>query len=138
MITENVILVIGIALTLGFVIGKITHHLRLTAIVGYIVVGILLGPTFHVVELSSYETNLIVSFTLGLIGFIIGGSFTLEFLTEARKTKHCNYNNRILHNLLNYYLRSISFHSRLDCGFAFGFDRSGNCACGCDSIFARL
>jgi len=85
MIIENVILVIGIALTLGFVIGKITHHLRLTAIVGYIVVGILLGPAFHVVELSSYETNLIVSFTLGLIGFIIGGSFTLEFLRRLGK-----------------------------------------------------
>lgn len=85
MITENVILVIGIALTLGFVIGKITHHLRLTAIVGYIVVGILLGPAFHVVELSSYETNLIVSFTLGLIGFIIGGSFTLDFLRRLGK-----------------------------------------------------
>ncbi len=85
MIIENVILVIGIALTLGFVIGKITHHLRLTAIVGYIVVGILLGPAFHVVELSSYETNLIVSFTLGLIGFVIGGSFTLEFLRRLGK-----------------------------------------------------
>lgn len=86
MVIENVILLIGIALTLGFVIGKITHHLRLTAIVGYIVVGILLGPTFHVVELSSYETNLIVSFTLGLIAFIIGGSFTLEFLKRLGKS----------------------------------------------------
>jgi len=86
MVIENVILLIGIALTLGFVTGKITHHLRLTAIVGYIVVGILLGPTFHVVELSSYETNLIVSFTLGLIAFIIGGSFTLDFLQRLGKT----------------------------------------------------
>jgi Kef-type K+ transport system membrane component KefB len=85
MVIENVILLIGIALTLGFVIGKITHHLRLTAIVGYIVVGILLGPAFHVVELSSYETNLIVSFTLGLIAFIIGGSFTLDFLRRLGK-----------------------------------------------------
>ena len=85
MVIENVILVIGIALTLGFVIGKITHHLRLTAIVGYIVVGILLGPAFHVVELGTYETNLIVSFTLGLIAFIIGGSFTLDFLRRLGK-----------------------------------------------------
>ena len=85
MVIENVILLIGIALALGFVIGKITHHLRLTAIVGYIVVGILLGPAFHVVELSSYETNLIVSFTLGLIAFIIGGSFTLDFLRRLGK-----------------------------------------------------
>ncbi len=85
MVIENVILLIGIALTLGFVIGKITHQLRLTSIVGYIVVGILLGPAFHVVDLSSYETNLIVSFTLGLIGFTIGGSFTIEFLKRLGK-----------------------------------------------------
>ncbi|MCW3134812.1 MAG: cation:proton antiporter [Methanophagales archaeon] len=85
MIIENVILLIGIALALGFVIGKITHHLRLTAIVGYIVAGIFLGPAFHVVKLSAYETNLIVSVTLGLIGFIIGGSFTLEFLRRLGK-----------------------------------------------------
>ncbi|KAF5430357.1 Kef-type K+ transport system, membrane component KefB [Candidatus Methanophagaceae archaeon] len=86
MAIENVILLIGIALTLGFVIGTITHHLRLTAIVGYIVVGILLGPAFHVVELSSHETNIIVSFTLGLIAFIIGGSFTIDFLKMLGKS----------------------------------------------------
>ena len=86
MAVENVILVIGIALTFGFVIGKITHQLRLTSIVGYIVAGILLGPAFHVVDLSSYETNLIVSFTLGLIGFTIGGSFTIEFLKRLGKS----------------------------------------------------
>ena len=85
MAVENVILLIGIALTFGFVIGKITHQLRLTSIVGYIVVGILLGPAFHVVDLSSYETNLIVSFTLGLIGFTIGGSFTIDFLKRLGK-----------------------------------------------------
>jgi len=86
MAIENVILLIGIALTLGFVIGTITHHLRLTAIVGYIVVGILLGPAFHLVDLSSHETNIIVSFTLGLIAFIIGGSFTIDFLKMLGKS----------------------------------------------------
>ena len=86
MVIENVILLVGIALTLGFVVGKITHHFRLTAIVGYIVVGILLGPTFHIVELSYYEVNIIVNFTLGLIAFIIGGSFTIDFLKRLGKS----------------------------------------------------
>ena len=85
MAIENVILFIGIALTLGFVIGKITHHLRLTAIVGYIIAGILLGPAFHIVELGYSEVNIIVNFTLGLIAFIIGGSFTIEFLKRLGK-----------------------------------------------------
>ena len=86
MVIENVILLVGIALTLGFVVGKITHHFRLTAIVGYIVVGILLGPAFHIVELSYYEVNIIVNFTLGLIAFIIGGSFTIDFLKRLGKS----------------------------------------------------
>jgi len=86
MVIENVILLVGIALTLGFVVGKITHHFRLTAIVGYIVVGILLGPTFHIVELSDYEVNIIVNFTLGLIAFIIVGSFTIDFLKRLGKS----------------------------------------------------
>ncbi|MEA2051379.1 MAG: cation:proton antiporter [Euryarchaeota archaeon] len=50
------------------------------------VVGILLGPTFHIVELSYYEVNIIVNFTLGLIAFIIGGSFTIDFLKKAGKS----------------------------------------------------
>ncbi|RCV64978.1 Kef-type K+ transport system, membrane component KefB, partial [Methanophagales archaeon] len=86
MVIENVILLVGIALTLGFAIGKITHQLRLTAIVGYIVVGILLGPTFHIVELSDYEVNIIVNCTLGLIAFSIGGSFTIDFLKRLGKS----------------------------------------------------
>jgi len=80
MVIETVILLIGIALALGFVVGKTTHHFRLTAIVGYIVAGILFGPALHIVELCYYEVNIIVNFTLGLIAFIIGGSFTIDFL----------------------------------------------------------
>lgn len=86
MVIENVILLIGIALALGFAIGKITHHLRLTAIVGYIIVGIILGPAFHLVELSSSAINLVISFTLGLIAFTIGGSFTIDFLKRLGKS----------------------------------------------------
>ena len=65
MVIENVILLIGIALALGFVIGKITHHFRLTAIVGYIVVGIFLGPTFHIVELGQLHRVLSLHRLLG-------------------------------------------------------------------------
>ena len=68
MLIENVILLVGIALALGFVIGKITQHFRLTAIVGYIVVGILLGPTFHIVELGYYEVNIIVNWDQSRFG----------------------------------------------------------------------
>jgi Kef-type K+ transport system membrane component KefB len=86
MVIENVILLIGIALALGFAIGKITHHLRLTAIVGYIVTGIILGPVFHIVKLGSYPIHLIVSSTLGFVAFVIGGSFVIDILKKLGKT----------------------------------------------------
>ena len=72
-------MVVGIIIVTGFFIGALTHHLRLTSIVGYIFAGILLGPVFHIVELSPYATREITSFTLALVAFIIGGTFTLDF-----------------------------------------------------------
>ena len=43
MIEINGLLFIGIAVALGFLLGKTTHWVKLTAIVGYIIAGILLG-----------------------------------------------------------------------------------------------
>ena len=84
--TEPGSMIVGIIIVTGFFIGTLTHHLRLTSIVGYIAAGILLGPVFHIVELSPYATREITSFTLALVAFIIGGTFTLDFLKEAGKT----------------------------------------------------
>ena len=86
MITENIILLIGIMLVAGSIMGRITHSLRITAIVGYIVAGIILGPAFHLVELSPHTMKMIVSFTLALVAFIIGGTFTADFLKNAGKS----------------------------------------------------
>ena len=86
MVIEDIILLIGIMLSVGFVLGLITRSLRITAIVGYIFAGILLGPVFHIVEFSSHTIDIIVSFTLALVAFTIGGTFTIDFLKKAGKS----------------------------------------------------
>jgi Kef-type K+ transport system membrane component KefB len=88
MIPMNLLIYIGIALILGFLLGKTTYWLRLTAIVGYITAGIILGPVMNIImeeNLSSYTMTLIVDMTLGLVGFIIGIGFTKGFLRRFGK-----------------------------------------------------
>jgi Kef-type K+ transport system membrane component KefB len=88
MLETNFLLYIGLALILGFLLGKATNWLRITAIVGYIIAGIILGPIMNVImeeTLTSDTMNLIVEVTLGLVGFIIGLGFTRGFLRRFGK-----------------------------------------------------
>ncbi|MCK5559609.1 MAG: cation:proton antiporter [Thermoplasmata archaeon] len=88
MISISLILYIGIALALGFFLGKTTHLLRLTAIVGYIIAGLILAPILHILTESMLDTNvieIIVNATLGLVGFIIGIGLTKGFLKRYGK-----------------------------------------------------
>ena len=88
MLELNLILYLGIALVLGFLLGKATHWLKLTAIVGYIVAGIILGPVLGLITedaIGSNTVKLTVEVTLGLVGFIIGIGFTKGFLRRYGK-----------------------------------------------------
>ncbi len=49
MVSINLILYVGIALILGYYLGKITNWLKLTEIVGYIIAGIILGPIIYII-----------------------------------------------------------------------------------------
>ncbi len=88
MIPTNLLLYLGIALFLGFLLGRATNWLRITAIVGYIIAGIILGPIMNIImEPTLYEDtiNIIVDLTLGLVGFIIGIGFTRGFIKRFGK-----------------------------------------------------
>ena len=43
----NYLLLAGIAIGLGFLIGKGTHFLKITGVVGYIITGIIIGFLFR-------------------------------------------------------------------------------------------
>lgn len=83
MIEISGILFLGVAIFFGFFLGKATHVVRLTAIVGYIIAGIVLGPVTGLVELGHAESGFIVNMTLAFVAFIIGVGFTKQFFRQT-------------------------------------------------------
>ena len=83
----NYILLAGIAIGLGFLIGKGTHFLKITGIVGYIIAGIILGPeVIGIVNLTPVEIETMTNVALGFVAFIIGGELTLSLLRKMGKS----------------------------------------------------
>ena len=83
----NYILLAGIALGLGFLIGKGTHLMKITGVVGYIAAGIILGPdVLGVIHLTTVETETITNIALGFVAFIIGGELTFSILRKMGKS----------------------------------------------------
>ena len=71
---------------LGLLLGKATHWLKVTGVVGYLFTGIALGPEgLGLLELTKYEIELITWFALGFIGFTIGGKLSLALLKRSGK-----------------------------------------------------
>jgi len=83
----NYLLLAGIAIGLGFLIGKGTHLMKITGIVGYIAAGIILGPdVLGVIHLSSGEIETMTNVALGFVAFIIGGELTISLLRKMGKS----------------------------------------------------
>ncbi|MCK4852158.1 MAG: cation:proton antiporter [Candidatus Omnitrophica bacterium] len=76
----NVLLVVGIVILLGAAGGRIFQKLRMPAIMGYIIIGILLGESLHGIlsgpVLNSFVP--IINLSLGIIGFMIGSELNFE------------------------------------------------------------
>ena len=70
----NIILLIGIAIFAGTVGAKVIQKLHIPQIVGYIVIGIILGPLLEIISHDMVQDLRPLSlFALGIIGFMIGG-----------------------------------------------------------------
>jgi len=83
----NTLLLLGIILGFGFLVGRIAHNFKLTAIIGYITLGILLGPYFlNVLRLTPKTEHLLVNFTLGVIAFVIGLRLTIRLMKKLGKS----------------------------------------------------
>lgn len=79
------LLYIGLLLLCGYVGGEFAHLCRFPRVSGYLVTGILLGPSgiglFHS-NLVHQELNLITHIALGIIAFSIGGSLEIRKITS--------------------------------------------------------
>ncbi len=70
----NVVLLLGIAIFAGTVGAKVIQKLHIPQIVGYIVIGIILGPLLEIISHDMVQDLRPLSlFALGIIGFMIGG-----------------------------------------------------------------
>lgn len=76
----------GIALALALLIGKATHWIKVTGVVGYLLTGFLLGPeVLQLVKFTRLEIEMITWFSLGFIGFTLGGKLPLQLLRKSGK-----------------------------------------------------
>ena len=80
----DLLFLIGIVLVLGLIGGKIFNKLKLPAVVGYIIIGIFLGPSvFGLFKLDLLDRmGIITDFALGIIAFIIGNELRWGILKK--------------------------------------------------------
>ncbi len=85
--SEQVIPALGISLMLAFAAGKFTRLIKVPKVTGYILVGLLLGPSLFnlITEEMNYGLHYFSDIALGLILFNIGGEFHRELLTKIGK-----------------------------------------------------
>jgi Kef-type K+ transport system membrane component KefB/predicted transcriptional regulator len=80
----NLLFFIAVAIISGFFGGKIAQRLKLPGVVGYLVAGLIFGPSFLNVFHEEFVEgmNIFASFALSLVAFIIGSEMKLSTLKE--------------------------------------------------------
>ncbi|MBL6989565.1 MAG: cation:proton antiporter [Bacteriovoracaceae bacterium] len=85
----NILAYTGIIFLLGQIAGRFAHLIRLPRLIGYLTIGIVLGPS-GVEILSAHliddQLSLITEMALALIAFSIGGALDLKNLTGLKKS----------------------------------------------------
>ncbi len=83
----NILFMLGIAIFCGTLGGRIFQKLKIPQVVGYIIIGIIIGTTgFNIVNKETVEGLQPFSyFALGIIGFMIGGELKIDVLRRFGK-----------------------------------------------------
>ncbi|MEL3907345.1 MAG: cation:proton antiporter [Treponema sp.] len=85
--TTNLILLLGFILLLGTIGGRLFQKLKIPQVVGYIVIGIIIGQSgFQILSANVITAlNPLSSIALSLIGFMIGGELKVQVLKKYGK-----------------------------------------------------
>lgn len=88
LITSNVIATIGLLLIVSFLGSKVFQRFGIPQVVGFIVLGVLHGPSvFNFIHLDLAEDLILISeIALGLIGFDMGSHLHLDEMRELGKS----------------------------------------------------
>ena len=84
----NILLFLGLALFGGSVGGRLFQKLRIPQVVGYIIIGVLIGQGgLKIIDEHTIETLMPFNyFALGLIGFMVGGDLKKEAFVKYGKS----------------------------------------------------
>ncbi len=84
----NLILVIGIMLSVGLLGGLATQKVKFPRITGYVLIGLLLSPSlFHLLERTSIDSlDIVTDVSLGIIAYLIGSSLRLDSIRKLGKS----------------------------------------------------
>ncbi|MCK4752682.1 MAG: cation:proton antiporter [Planctomycetes bacterium] len=83
----DILFFVAIAIILGFIASKLAHRIKLPGVVGYLIAGLILGPSF----LNIFDSDLLgklsvfTSLTLSLVAFTIGSEMKLGTFKEMGK-----------------------------------------------------
>ncbi|MFH1416277.1 MAG: cation:proton antiporter [Elusimicrobiota bacterium] len=80
----DILLLIGISIFAGFYTGRVFNRLKFPAVVGYLIAGILLGPSFlNVFPLDiTHRLGIISDLALGIVAFNIGNELKVSVLKK--------------------------------------------------------
>jgi len=83
----DILFFIGLAIIGGFIGGKVSNRLKFPAVVGYLIAGLILGPSFlNIFSLERLGSlNVINDIALALVAFIIGSEMRLCILRKMGK-----------------------------------------------------
>ncbi|MFC2033030.1 cation:proton antiporter [Chloroflexota bacterium] len=81
-------LAIGIMIIAGFFGGRLAHRIKFPMITGYIIVGVLLGPSvFKIISSTTIDNlNIFTSIALGIIAYSIGGKLHLKAIHKMERS----------------------------------------------------
>ena len=103
----NILLVIGLIILLGAVGGRVFNKLNLPQVMGYMIIGLLLGQTFHGFlsgpVLDSFGP--IINLALGIIGFMIGSELQFD---RFKRYSRSIYTILFVESFLTFFLVAIT------------------------------
>lgn len=82
----NTVLILGIAIFGGTVGARLFQRLRIPQVVGYVAIGILVGPILKIIDLDMVNSlEPFNFFALGIIGFLVGGELKRDIFVKFGK-----------------------------------------------------